>query len=632
MHATSRIANPYRYFCAAVLFGLVFLCANICPAEQPAPPAPAAVPAASQGRPASICEPAILGSPYIPVDSWVYPEVYRLYSLGYLDHIFLGMRPWTRASLSHMLEDADAKIEDAQDSPETEQAEQIFRALMHELAPDMQGPCGALKGGARIESAYTVFRGISGTPLDDSFHLGQTIVNDYGRPIENGFNSYSGIGGYATAGRFTLYVRGEFEHAPSAAGYSSALASTLSCQVDQINVSTTPSQPCVPYFPQATIPLGPIASQNDVRLLEAYVSFQFLNHVFSFGKQDQWLGPAKGASFAYSNNAQNIYGFEINRIEPVYVPLLSHLIGPMRYEFLIGPLRGHTLVPNPLYTGDPATQPNVTTPGNPWVHVEKVSFRPTHNLEFGFERTALFGGKGHEPVTLHSFLRSFFSVTAAGGAKKNGNTDPGARFGAWDFSYRLPFVRNWLTLYADGEVHDDISPIDAPRRASWRPGLYLSHVPGLPRLSLRTEAAWTDPPVSTSNGGRFMYWEHIERQGYTNQGQIFGDWVGREDKGGQAWATWHLSGDEWVQAGWRHQKAAKDFIPGPGTTATNFVDGGTTLNDFNVQAVKRIGRDFAIEGNFKYEIWKAPIYLPGQQDVTATAIRLVWYPQQKVTF
>ena len=618
MIATGRTAIPPRYFFAAVFIAVMFLSVNFLAAEQPASPPFATTPDASQGQPSSICEPSILGSPYIPVDSWVYPAMYRLYSLGYLDHIFLGMRPWTRASLSHMLEDADAKIEGAKDSPETEQARQIYQALMHELVPDTEGPCGTLKGEARIESAYSVFRGMSGTPLDDSFHLGSSIVNDYGRPFANGFNDYSGVSGYATAGRFALYVRGEFQHAPSTAGYSPELASTLYCTVDAI---FAPPQPCTPLFPQATIPLGPIASKNNGRLLEAYISYQFLNHVFSFGKQDEWLGPAKGGSFAFSNNAQNFYAFQINRIEPLYVPGLSRIIGPVRYDFVVGALRGHTLVPNPAYTGDPATQPNVIAPGDPWVHVEKISFRPTNNLEFGFERTAFFGGEGHEPVNLHSFLRSFFSVTAAGGAQKNGRTDPGARFGAFDFSYRLPFVRNWLTFYGEGEVHDDVSPIDAPRRAAWRPGLFLSHVPGLPRLSLRTEGAFSDLSVSSSSGGRFMYWEYIEKQGYTNQGQIFGDWIGREDKGGQAWATWNLSGNEWIQAAWRHQKAAKDFIPG-----------GTTLNDVDFQVVKRIGRDFAIDGSFKYETWKAPIYSPGQQDVTATTIRLLWYPQRKVSF
>jgi hypothetical protein len=190
-----------------------------------------------------------------------------------------------------------------------------------------------------------------------------------------------------------------------------------------------------------------------------------------------------GGSFAYSNNAENIYSFRINRSEPLYVPLLSRITGPFRYEFLIGSLRGHTFMPNPAYVANPKPYlANVINPGDPWVHLEKISFRPTENLEFGFERTAIWGGEGHGPITIHTFLKSFFSTSSPTDGSKNGRNDPGARFGAFDFSYRLPFLRNWLTLYADSEVHDDVSPIDAPRRASWRPGLYLSHVPGIPKL------------------------------------------------------------------------------------------------------------------------------------------------------
>jgi len=182
-------------------------------------------------------------------------------------------------------------------------------------------------------------------------------------------------------------------------------------------------------------------------------------------------------------------------------------------------------------------------------------------------------------------------------------------------------VRNWLTLYSDSEVHDDLSPIDAPRRAAVRPGIYLSHVPGIPRLDVRVEGVSTDPPVNTSYGGHFMYYEAIEKQGYTNQGQLFGDWIGREDKGGQAWITYHLSGNEWLQVSVRNQKAVNNFIPN-----------GTTLNDFAVQAVKRIGKDFEINGNFAVEHYKAPIYITGEQTVTTTNIQLTWYPQRKVSF
>ena len=173
----------------------------------------------------------------------------------------------------------------------------------------------------------------------------------------------------------------------------------------------------------------------------------------------------------------------------------------------------------------------------------------------------------------------------------------------------------------EGAAHDDVSPIDAPRRAAWRPGLYLSRVPGIPKLDVRVEAATTDPPSNGRTPGQLMYWEAVERQGYTNQGQIFGDWIGREDKGGQGWVTYHLSGNEWVQLGYRNQKAEHDFIPG-----------GTTLNDFNVQAVKRIRKDLELDGNFTVEHWNAPIYLPGEQTVTATTVRLTWYPQRKVSF
>jgi hypothetical protein len=590
-------------------------------AEQPAAPEGAGQSERDSSPSTAVCESSTQGSPYIPVDSWVYPAVLRLYSMGYVDHVYLGMRPWTRVSLSHMLEDIDAQIEDANTYGVSTagEAQDIYAALSHFLHYDAGMQCLTHQSNYHIESVYSVVRGISGTPLRDSFHLGSTIINDYGRPYENGFNNYSGASGYAAAGRFTLYARGEFQGAPSAAGYSQSLAQALST-VD----GTTYANPAGTPYSQATIPMGPIATTTDGRFIEAYVSAHLLNHEISFGKQDDWLGPGLGGGMAYSNNAENIYSFRINRIEPLYIPLLSRITGPFRYDFLVGGLHGHTYMPNPANPGGSNPNlPNVIDPGDPWVHVEKISFRPTKNLEFGFERTAIWGGEGHGPITIHTFLKSFLSFASPGGNDKYGRDDPGARFGAFDFSYRLPFVRNWLTLYADSEVHDDVSPIDAPRRASWRPGLYLSHVPGIPKLDIRAEAATTDP--SSSNGasqyGHFMYWETIQRQGYTNQGQLFGDWIGREDKGGQGWITYHLSGNEWLQVGVRNQKATTYFIPG-----------GTTLNDINFQAVKRIGKDFEINGKFAFEHWKAPIYLTGQQTVTTTTIQLTWFPERKISF
>ena len=80
------------------------------------------------------CDLSVSGSPYIPVDSWIYPAVLRLYSLGFLDHVYLGLRPWTRASLSHMLEDTEAKFEDAAGGPVTDEARRDLRCADTRIA------------------------------------------------------------------------------------------------------------------------------------------------------------------------------------------------------------------------------------------------------------------------------------------------------------------------------------------------------------------------------------------------------------------------------------------------------------------------------------------------------------------
>jgi hypothetical protein len=527
-----------------------------------------------------------IGSTYVPIDNWIYPALDRLHALGHLDTAFLGLRPWTRSSILNMLDESEDAIRADLSNPE---ALRIYLAVDKELEPrDNYNPT-LRHPSVTFESAYIRALGIGGTPLRDSYHLGQTIVNDYGRPYAEGFNPTTGFSARSEASRFALYFRGEYQHAPGAPGYSPALAAILSSN-DLIPIASNPVQ--------ATIPQGPVPAANNFRILEANLSYRLLNHEFSIGKSDHWMGPAKGGSFAWSNNAENIYAFQIDRTEPLRIPLLSRITGPFRYQFFVGSLKGHT------------------APRDPWIHVEKISFKPTVNLEFGFERSVIWGGEGHVPITVHSFLKSFFSFQNVSGEEKASRNDPGARFGTFDFSYRLPFVRNWLTLYTDSLVHDDTSPISAPRRAGIRPGLYLSHVPGLPALDLRVEAASTDPPTSRSNGGKFLYAEQIQLQGYTNKGFIIGDWIGRESKGGQAWLTYHLSPSEQLQLSYRNAKAAKDFIPG-----------GTTQNLFQFSAVKRIHNDFELRGWLQYERWQAPIYKTGNQNDFTTSVQITWYPR-----
>ena len=525
------------------------------------------------------------GSTYIPVDSWIYPAMMRLYSLGYADSMFLNMRPWTRRSVLHMLQASEGDILDSDNT----EAQSILASLMKELeaeVPDDRQPRGAVFG---LYSGYTRLMGITGTPLRDSYHLGQTIVNDYGRPYQEGFNNVTGFESVNEAGRFSLHVRGEYQHAPSAAGYSTGLASFLS------------TKDGIPYtgfnVPQDTIPAGPIASQNTFALQEATVSFHLGGHEISGGKSDAWVGPTVGGSEAWSNNAQDIYSFRVNRVEPLFIPLVSKLLGPVRYDFFYGSLKGHTY------------------PNSPWTHSEMFSFAPTSNFQFGFQRTIVFGGKGHQPVTLHTFLKGFFDINDTTEAEKFSRDDPGARFSDFNFSWRLPFVRHYATLYLDSITHDDVTPISAPRRASFRTGLYLSQIPHLRRWDLRGEGVMNDQPVQRSVGGFFNYYEVVQRQAYTNKGFIMGDWVGREGKGGQAWLTYHMSPDEWVQVEYLHKKTAKDFIAF-----------GTTQTQFRAEVRKRLRPDVALNAWVQYERWNAPLYKPGAQNDTTITTELIFYP------
>ncbi len=170
----------------------------------------------------------------------------------------------------------------------------------------------------------------------------------------------------------------------------------------------------------------------------------------------------------------------------------------------------------------------------------------------------------------------------------------------------------------DSLVHDDVSPTDAPRHAGVRPGIYLSSVPGIPKLDFRFEGVDTDPATSRSNLGQYLYWENVQVQGYTNKGLIMGDAIGRQGKGGQAWLTYHLSPREMIQTSFRHLKVARDFVPG-----------GTTQNSFNVRIVKRLTTDFELSGDIQQEWWEAPIYQTGQQNNTVVTFQFTLHPESK---
>lgn len=513
-----------------------------------------------------------MASPYVPLDSWIYPVMDRLAGLGVIPAAALGQRPWTRLECARLISNAAGE----RDMGDGSQASILLGSLQSEFAWDEAQLENQSNVGLHVDSLYTRFTNISGTPVNDSYHFGQTIINDFGRPYQQGLNVISGFQASANAGRLTFFVSGEYQHAPSAPAYSDTARQVIA------NADVNPIQPATPFN-----------AANRFDLLDSYAAFAFHDNQISFGKQSLWWGPDRGGSLLFSDNAEPIEMLRFSRVSPVKLKFL----GPMYYDFFFGKLDGHNFPPNP------------------WMWGEKVSFKPTPNLELGFSRTAVFAGEGITPLTWGNFFRSYTSVSSQ---NKGTRIDPGKRDGGFTFSYRLPWLRNWATIYAEGLSADDPSPLAAPRRAAWNPGIYFSHLPMIPKMDLRLEAVYTDVPTGRSIDGRFIYWDFIYHDSYVNDRYLMGDWIGREGTGFQAWTTYWFSPRTQLQFAYRNARVANDFIPN-----------GETLHDASVTLQAPVMKDVFLSTTVQYEHLNAPVLNLFQSSNVTTSVGLNFMPTRK---
>ncbi len=329
-----------------------------------------------------------IGPAYVPLDSWVYPVVKRLAAMGYAPDVESLVAPWTREQCSILVAEAEdialrhsTKVEMGATN---QQALKLISALKAEFEPG-ENP----RTQARIESLYTRLSQITGSPLADSYHFGQTIVNDYGRPYQSGTNSIDGISGFATAGRFSGYFRGEYQEAGGRSAYDQGVRDLIG-QLDGV-------------APQPAAIVRPV---NKFDPLEMYVGVKLGVFDVTVGKQSTWWGPGEESAFGFSNNAEPLYAAKVAQQTPIVLPGPLRLLGHIRTQLMIGRLSGHAYPPKPF------------------INAEKITFQLTKNLEVGFTRSSIFGGVGH-PLTTGSFLQSFVSVNSSGGTAFGARNDPG---------------------------------------------------------------------------------------------------------------------------------------------------------------------------------------------------------------
>jgi hypothetical protein len=535
-------------------------------------------------------DPANMGSPYVPLDSWVYPQLERLAALGYVQSAYLGMRPWTRMECARLLEEAGERLRYY--AVEDGQGQQIYAELAREFFAEIGRLDGAANLGASLDSVYARTTGISGKPLRDGYNFGQTIINDFGRPYGEGFNSIDGITAHAEAGPLAFYIRGEYQHAPAVASDPDTVLRATAAAVD----------------------IPPLANGkpevNRFDLLEGLVALNVRNIQISFGKQSLWLGPGGAGPFLLSNNAEPILILRVDSVSPYHLPLISSIFGPVRTEFFVGQLSGHHweyCIVSKCQQANPA-YPNVVGPNispQPFIHGGKITLKPTANLEIGMGITAMFGGPGL-PVTWHNFLRTYYAHSASAA------TNPGKRISEAHFTYRVPGLRNWLTVYADALVVDEISPIGSTR-ANVNPGIYMPQIPKIPKLEVRAEGLHES--ITHRFGPGFVYFDDRRfRDGYTNDGNLMGNWIGRAGRGGQGWLTYSWSPRTRLQLGYRLQEVSHEFI------------GGGRLVDYSASSDVTLSSKLTFSGLLQYEQWRFPVLSATRQSNVTASVQLTFWP------
>jgi membrane-associated phospholipid phosphatase len=519
------------------------------------------------------------GSTYVPLDSWVYPAFDRLAALGYANDAIEGTRPWSRDRCAHLLQDAEevlGVITGSSASVDT-QTRELLVALHHEFAREEASFTSTNKS-AEIDSLYTRVLSANGLVLTDGFHFGQTYAYDFGRPLRRGTNFIAGGSASATYGSLFFYVGGEYQHAPAAPALSPAEIQFIA-DADK-----------------AAPPSGePFAAINQFQFLDAYAGINFHNIQISFGNQSLSWGPGIGGSLLLSNNAAPFPMLRISSASPVEIRGLSKVTGPLSIEQFYGRVDGH--------------------PGfsQPWIYGQKVSIKPLHSLEFAYARTTLVGGSGH-PLTSRTFLDSMF-----GRVDPTENSVPGDSRVSMEWTWRPPKIGNLVSFYGEIEDDDGDEVIHDLSKSVLRPGMYIPRLPFLSKCDLHFEwASSTSPGHRPFQGhGDLNYWNLDYTSGYTNNGGLMGNTVGREGVTLQAWTRYWISPRNALDFSWKQSRVLSNYIPG----------GGKWL-DYQASYSRTSRSGLYLKGFLQLEhISSFPLLFSGARNNVVASVELGFLPQ-----
>jgi hypothetical protein len=213
------------------------------------------------------------------------------------------------------------------------------------------------------------------------------------------------------------------------------------------------------------------------------------------------------------------------------------VLGPTRIDNFFGRLSGRPYI------------------AEPYIYGNKINFKPLSNLEVGLGRTVTIGGKGGTPLTIKNLLFSFF-----GQSSLHLRSVPGDSHSSFDWSFTIPKVQHYVVFYGELYADDDFVPFQNFAKNPFRPGIYITRFPRLPKLDLHLEAASTESP-GQRNPWNLNYWNAVYRDGYTSNGNLIGNTVGRMGRSIQGWLNYWFSSRNQLQFACKHNMVSSEFVP-----------------------------------------------------------------------
>lgn len=284
---------------------------------------------------------------HIPLHSSLEEDIQTLHSLGYLDEIFSGSRPYYRMEVAR----AAVKMNGVEHPA-------IIKLLLKRIERELKEEIALLQG-TRPKSLELKQIKIQSVVLDGQFSNGglnrlQSIKYNNGRDYENGLNLYGGISLLARSGDSTLlYLEPEFQY-----------AERDSTAADEL---------------------------YRLRVREGYFKYHTQYSDIMIGNVPLWWGQGYNGALILTDNIEPLTMFRFYKEEPFSFSLPFHQKGTLTYDFFVSRLEEDRELPHPLFWG------------------MRVGFKPIPSWEIGIARTAMLGG-GDRPLTLKTFAKSFTSL------------------------------------------------------------------------------------------------------------------------------------------------------------------------------------------------------------------------------